>query len=162
MVSMLQPVRWASSPIRITTLRATLRPFTTGLSLSCRAPLAHARASVAPDSIDIRQLPGGFGARISSLTSVGNDKSGCRAGKWRSKTALGSALGVPISLLCRAIAAGTRRDDFDRPSRTQAAVSTSERLDPVAEAERVASAGTTATQTPSGAFELRIFEAPSE
>jgi hypothetical protein len=31
---------------------------------------------MAPDSIDIRQLPGGFGARISSLTSVGNDKSG--------------------------------------------------------------------------------------
>jgi len=31
---------------------------------------------MAPDSTDIRQLPGGFGARISSLTSVGNDKSG--------------------------------------------------------------------------------------
>jgi hypothetical protein len=31
---------------------------------------------MARDSTDIRELPGGFGARITSLTSLGNDKSG--------------------------------------------------------------------------------------
>jgi len=45
---------------------------------------------MAPDSIDIRQLPRGFGTRISSLTTVGNDKSGVAQVKWRSKTAFGS------------------------------------------------------------------------
>jgi hypothetical protein len=36
---------------------------------------AHARASVGRDSTDIRQLLGGFEARIISLTGLGNDKS---------------------------------------------------------------------------------------